>query len=162
SASRHAAKSDSGARPQNAVRPGHFRRCARSALVAGPFDPLRCEMGTRRRTFVRSEDGSVILETALMLTVLLILMFGMVDFGRVLSPSNNLIAAAREGARFGAVQNVPGVGGTTGIAAIKTVVKNRFNQYTFGGDNLVDGNIDIDTGGVAGVGATYVKVSIKY
>ena len=119
-------------------------------------------MGTRRAVFLRSESGSVILETALMLTVILILMFGMVDFGRVMYTSNNLISAAREGARFGAVQNRPGVGGATGVAAIKTVVENRFNQYTFGGDNLLDKNIDIDTGGVAGVGATYVKVSIKY
>ena len=57
-------------------------------------------MGTRRRNVLRSEDGSVILETAMMMTVILILTFGMVDFGRVMYTSNSLISAAREGARL--------------------------------------------------------------
>ena len=64
-------------------------------------------MDRRQRTFFQKQDGSVILETALMITVLLILMFGMVDFGRVMYTSNSLISAAREGARSGAVLPSP-------------------------------------------------------
>ncbi len=116
-------------------------------------------MGTRPRNVLRSEDGSVILETAMMMTVILILTFGMVDFGRVMYTSNSLISAAREGARFGAVLNHPGVS-ATGIASIDSVVKARFNQYTFGGTNLTNTNIDIDTSTTSP--PTYVKVSIKY
>ena len=112
-------------------------------------------MGTRRRTFLQKQDGSVILETALMLAVILILTFGMIDFGRVMYTSNSLISAAREGARFGAVQNRP-----ISITKVDSVVKARFNQYTFGGDNLVDGNIVVDTS--TNSPPTYVKVSIKY
>ena len=97
-------------------------------------------MDKRQRTFFQKQDGSVILETALMITVILILIFGMIDFGRVMYTSNSLISAAREGARFGAVQNRP-----ISITKVDSVVKARFNQYTFGGDNLVDANIVVDT-----------------
>ncbi len=68
----------------------------------------------------------------------------MIDFGRVMYTSNNLTSAAREGARFGAVMNHP-VNQTT-IASIDSVVKARFNSaLTFGGTNLTNTNIDIDT-----------------
>ena len=35
------------------------------------------------RRLVRSRDGSVIMETALMITILLVLMFGIIDLGRI-------------------------------------------------------------------------------
>jgi Flp pilus assembly protein TadG len=119
-------------------------------------------MDTRLRTFFQNQDGAVILETALMLTIILLVTFGMVDFGRVMYTSNNLISAAREGARFGAVENPgpsPGVS-PAGVTAIKAVVRNRFNLYTFGGDTLKDTNIDVDTSSTSP--PTFVKVSIKY
>jgi Flp pilus assembly protein TadG len=105
--------------------------------------------------FLRRQDGSVILETALMLVVLLLLIFGMIDFGRVMYTENNLISAAREGARFGAVQTDP-----PSITKIDSVVMARFNQYTFGGTNLTASNIDVDTS--ATTPPSYIKVSIKY
>ena len=58
-------------------------------------------MDKQQRTFFQKQDGSVILETAMMLTVILILTFGMVDFGRVMYTSNSLISAAREGVASG-------------------------------------------------------------
>src|SRR5689334_25373962 len=90
-----------------------------------------------RRALLKSQDGSVILETALMIGVLLLLAFGMVDFGRVMYTSNSLISAARDGARVGAVQ------ATVNATTIKGVVRGRFNQYTFGGDTLTDGDIAV-------------------
>ena len=94
-----------------------------------------------------------------MITVLLMLMFGMVDFGRVMYTSNSLISAAREGARFGAVQpyavDVP--------CAIKDTVEARFNSYTFGGDNLKDANITVDgfVGIVASVSQGHDRVPVQ-
>src|SRR5215831_14701133 len=116
----------------------------------------------RRRTFFQKQDGSVILETALMLTVLLIVTFGMVDFGRVMYTSNSLISAAREGARFGAV--VPLGSLKDSIPRIKAVTEARFNQYTFGGDNLADSNVVVDTSIAPTPAATasQVKVTINY
>ena len=40
------------------------------------------------------------------------------------------------------------------------MVKTRFNPYTFGGTNLTNANIDIDTSTTSP--PTYVKVSIHY
>jgi Flp pilus assembly protein TadG len=111
-------------------------------------------MGKRQRTFFQKQDGSVILETALMITVLLVLTFGMVDFGRVMYTSNSLISAAREGARAGAVQT------TVDPVAIKGIVKSRFNSYTFGGDNLKDADITVTD--LSGSSPPSIRVSIAY
>ena len=119
-------------------------------------------MDRQQRTFFQKQDGSVILETAMMLTVILVLTFGMIDFGRVMYTSNSLISAAREGARFGAVESPgpsPGVS-PAGVTAIRAVVRKRFNQFTLGGDTLKDNNIDVDTSSTSP--PTFVKVSIKY
>jgi Flp pilus assembly protein TadG len=110
-------------------------------------------MGTRQRTFLQKQDGSVILETALMISVLLILMFGMVDFGRVMYTTNSLVSAAREGARFGATQS------TVNTGAIQDTVLARFNPYRFGGDNLLKANV---TATAVGTPTTSIRVSISY
>jgi len=111
-------------------------------------------MSNRRRAFFRNQDGSVILETALMVTVLLLLMFGMVDFGRVMYTSNSLISAARDGARIGAVQS------TVSTTNIKATVRSRFNSYTFGGDNLTDADITVTDNSAASPPS--IKVQIAY
>ena len=54
----------------------------------------RCR--TRRR---RSERGAAAVEMALVLPILLFLVFGIVDFGRLLNAQITLTEAAREGAR---------------------------------------------------------------
>jgi Flp pilus assembly protein TadG len=111
-------------------------------------------MDRRQRTFFQQQDGSVILETALMISVLLVLMFGMVDFGRVMYTTNSLVSAAREGARFGAAQNVVNTG------AIQDTVMARFNPYRFGGDNLKKANVTATA--VGSPATTSIKVSISY
>jgi len=110
-------------------------------------------MGKRPWTFFHRQDGSVILETALMITVLLLLMFGMVDFGRVMYTSNSLVSAAREGARFGATQTA------VNTSAIQDTVRKRFNPYTFGGDTLKNSDI---TAVAVGTPTTSIKVTIAY
>ena len=111
-------------------------------------------MDRQRQTFFQKQDGSVILETALMITVLLILMFGMIDFGRVMHTSNGLVSAAREGARFGATQSA------VNTTDIKDTVIARFNPYTFGGDNLVRANVAVTA--VGSPATTSIKVVITY
>ena len=58
--------------------------------------------------FRRDESGVALLEFAIFATLLLFLMFGTIDFGRALFTANNLTAAAREGARYGARLTNPG------------------------------------------------------
>jgi len=111
-------------------------------------------MSKRERAFVWNEGGSVIVEAALMITLLLLLTFGMVDFGRVMYTSNSLISAAREGARSGAVQS------PVDTAVMRRVVRARFNSYTFGGDTLKNPNIDIVDS--SAFSPPSVKVTITY
>ena len=90
------------------------------------------------RRFARKEHGSVILETALMLMILLLFAFGIVDFGRVMYVANSLTNATRDGARWTAVQST--VPATT---TIQDTVRAHFNSFTFGGPSLTQANVSV-------------------
>jgi Flp pilus assembly protein TadG len=77
-------------------------------------------MGIRR--FARSDRAAALVEFAIVLPILLLLVFGIIDFGRALYTANNLTAAVREGARLASTQISPDP--TTGgsMAAVQTAV----------------------------------------
>ena len=108
------------------------------------------------RRLVRSRDGSVIMETALMITILLVLMFGIIDLGRALFTENNLVSAAREGARYGAAYptNPPDPD------SVRLRVKNHFSP--FGGPALTDANITLTNLPVTGPPYESIRVKIAY
>jgi len=112
------------------------------------------------KKFLRSEGGSVIVETALMITVLLLFMMGIMDMGRALYVSNTLIYAARDGARFAAVQIDDG----NLIPNTRATVLNRFNAYRFGGPALVTDSVVVTVNRPAGVSTnpTSIQVRINY
>ena len=58
----------------------------------------------RKRTAWRSEDGVVAVEFAIVSVVLLMIVFGVIEFGRTYSQYEVLQGAAREGARRAAVR----------------------------------------------------------
>jgi Flp pilus assembly protein TadG len=66
-------------------------------------------------------------EFAIVLPLLLLLVCGVIDLGRLLYAYDNLTSAVREGARLAAVQQDP----TTG--ASQTAVRNRVQQWNFPG-----------------------------
>lgn len=107
------------------------------------------------RRLARSRDGSVLLETALMITILLVLMFGIVDLGRALYTMNNLVSAAREGARYGASYptNPPDTD------SIRVRVIGHFSP--FGGPALTAANVEMT---LLPVGGPYesIRVRVKY
>ena len=107
------------------------------------------------RRLASSRDGSVILETALMIMILLMLMFGIIDLGRALFTENNLVSAAREGARFGAID----VDMPTDLDSVKIITKAHFSP--FGGDSLRSAYITA-TAQPPGGPYTSVRVSIAY
>ena len=77
------------------------------------------------------------MEFALVSMILLMLILGMIDFGRALYTKDNLTSAAREGGRFAAVDPDPG----SRVAAIKdTVIK---HMSPFGGAALTASQITI-------------------
>lgn len=56
------------------------------------------------RRWLRSERGQTMVETAMVLPILLILIFGMIDFGRAFNAWITVTNAAREGARVAATR----------------------------------------------------------
>ena|SRR5687767_10836367 len=58
-----------------------------------------------RQHRTRRDRGAEVLEMALILPILLLLIFGMIEFGWFFYLQHNLQAAAREGARTGAMLN---------------------------------------------------------
>jgi Flp pilus assembly protein TadG len=55
----------------------------------------------------RRDGGAAAVETALVLPILLLLVFGIIDFGRMLNAQITLTEAAREGARAVALDSAP-------------------------------------------------------
>lgn len=106
------------------------------------------------RSFLRDEHGAAMVELAFALPILLLVVWGIVDFGRLLVTASGLTNAAREGARYGAVLQAPTT--TTSTAAIDSVVRSRFAPL--GGDSLT--NSEISVAFTAG-SPTGVKVTIN-
>ena len=57
----------------------------------------------------RSESGASAVEFALLLPVLMMVLFGIIEFGLALYRQSILTNASREGARLGIVQSVPAI-----------------------------------------------------
>lgn len=68
-----------------------------------------------------SKRGSAAIEFAVILPIFLTLLFGMVEFGRVLSVQHVVNSAAREGAR---VASLPGTDNATVTSAVETELTN--------------------------------------
>jgi len=66
-----------------------------------------------RATANRGDRGAAAVELALLLPILLVLVFGIIDFGRLLFTQITLTDAAREGVRVLALEGAPGSSYTT-------------------------------------------------
>ena len=80
----------------------------------------------------RSERGAAMVEFAIVLPILLLMVFGIVDFGRALYTLNNLTAAVREGARLASTQISPDPTTGSSMTAVSTAVTNYV--VAFGGN----------------------------
>jgi Flp pilus assembly protein TadG len=113
----------------------------------------------RFRRFLRNENGSIIVETALMITILLLLTFGIVDMGRALYVSNTLILAARDGARWAVVHADDG----NIVTDTKNKVIAQFNQYRFGGPLMLVDSVAVTlVGKVGSAPPKSIQVKIGY
>ncbi|MHA7143344.1 TadE/TadG family type IV pilus assembly protein [Arthrobacter sp. TmT3-37] len=65
---------------------------------------------------LQSERGAVALEMALVLPILLLILVGILEFGRVMNVQISLTHAAREGARHAAIHYDDGTMNVTGTA----------------------------------------------
>jgi Flp pilus assembly protein TadG len=65
-----------------------------------------------RKSALRAQEGQALVEFALVLPLLLLLIFGVLEFGRALHYWIDSTHLANEGARYAAVNRNPGPGGT--------------------------------------------------
>jgi len=95
------------------------------------------------RDLHRSESGASAVEFALVLPVLMMILFGIIEFGIALYQQSILTNASREGARLGIVQSVPAI--TTGQ------INATIDTYLTGA-GITPGNVSrtIVAGGVTG------------
>ena len=102
------------------------------------------------RKKLRSEAGASAVEFALLLPLLMMILFGIIEFGLALYQQAILTNASREGARLGIVQSVPAI--TNG--QINTAID---SYLTPAGINPGDVSRTIVAGGVTG---TPVQVTL--
>jgi Flp pilus assembly protein TadG len=79
------------------------------------LETKRTDVSLRRRRvlpLLRQQGGAAVVEFAVILPVLLLIIFGIVDFGRAMNYENDATHLANEGARFAVVNSNPG-GGTS-------------------------------------------------
>ena len=104
----------------------------------------------RMQTKFRSESGASAVEFALLLPVLMMVLFGIIEFGFALYQQAILTNASREGARLGIVQSIPAI--TT--AQIDAQIDNYLSQT---GINPANVSRTIVAGGPTG---TPVRVTL--
>ena len=102
------------------------------------------------RKSLRAESGAAAVEFALLLPLLMMIVFGIIEFGFALYQQAVLTNASREGARLGIVQSIPAI--TTG--QINAAID---NYLTPAGINPANVTRNIVTGGVTG---TPVRVTL--
>ena len=101
---------------------------------------------------IKGKKGQALVEMALILPILLLLVFGMIDFGRILQTNLAATEASREIARVAALLGTDATAATT----IATVQKNATAGITSG--NTVDVTITPASG--ARTSGTEVKVVV--
>lgn len=95
------------------------------------------------------ERGAAAVEFALVLPVLLLLVFGIVEFGRAYNIQTSVTAAARQGARVMALDNDP--------TAARSAAKAAAQPYT-----VADGQITVGTCPVPNTTNALVTVTVRY
>jgi Flp pilus assembly protein TadG len=105
----------------------------------------------RLSRLVRRDDGAAMVEMAIVLPLFLLLVWGVIDFGRLLFTANSMATAVREGARQAAVLADP----VSSQAVVKARVEAAFTP--FGSPAITDAEISIDVTSVPG--SVIVKVT---
>lgn len=98
---------------------------------------------------MRSKKGQSMVETALMIPIVMLVLFGIVDFGRMLHALLTLDHAGREGARLASLHAED--------SAIRTKVKSSAAILS-----LSDGNIIITPPKASRTTGTDVQIQLKY
>jgi TadE-like protein len=90
-------------RPAENLRRAHARRYAWIVEAKGPGGTTGQSRGRGIRKIWRCQQGVAAVEFALALPLLLMLVFGLIDFGLAMYAKGLITNASQEGARFGAI-----------------------------------------------------------
>jgi len=95
----------------------------------------------KTRTIIKDQNGATAVEFALILPLLVLLLFGIIEFGLILYNKQIITNAAREGARYGVVVRLDRYTNDQ----IKAKIREYASEYliSFGSDELEDDDIDI-------------------
>jgi Flp pilus assembly protein TadG len=110
---------------------------------------------------LRRSDGSTLVEFSLTILVLLILVAGIIEMGRLVLAYTTVANSARAGARYAIVHGgdlTSGASSSTDNSAVKTVVKNFAGAGTI---QLADSNITVTYSPTNLAGST-VTVKVVY
>jgi Flp pilus assembly protein TadG len=109
----------------------------------------------RAASFVRCQTGVAVIEFALLLVPLLLIVFGIVDFGRAMNYKNELTQLANQAARYAAVNRDPNNPGNGSLhfscAALRTYLsdpKNLDTNEIFGTSGK--GTVQVTSGATVG------------
>jgi len=105
----------------------------------------------RLSRLLHREDGAAMVEMAIVLPVFLLLVFGVIDFGRLLFTANSMASAVREGARQAAVLADP----VASQALVKARVDSAF--IPLGGPAITPAEFSVDV--TSFPGSVIVKVT---
>lgn len=90
---------------------------------------------------IKDQDGTTAVEFAIILPLLILLLFGIIEFSLLLYNQQVITNATREGTRLGIIVKIPRI--------LNQEIKNEIKEYaqkhlvTFGSDTLKDDDIDI-------------------
>jgi Flp pilus assembly protein TadG len=111
---------------------------------------------TRRHRGLGNEGGQSLVEFALVVPLLLLVVVGIIEFGRAWNLSQVVTDSARQGARTSAVLNSDG---TATVDSVRNVVRRALAS---GNINPDAANIDIDNFQGGTNTPTWVEVSVPY
>lgn len=102
----------------------------------------------KRKILIEDQNGATVVEFAIILPLLIVFLFGIIEFGLLLYNKQVITNASREGARAGLVVRIPRLSDQEIKDKVKEYAQSRL--VTFGSDTLEDDDIDIlpiDSGG---------------
>jgi Flp pilus assembly protein TadG len=108
---------------------------------------------------MKRQSGAVVVEFALVLVILLLMVFGLIELGRVLFKWNSAAEATRIGARTAAIVEVNDDAAV--IAAMNTVMQGELNTSNVTVDYSIDG-VNFGRGTCVRGTCQFVRVRMAY
>jgi len=115
---------------------------------------------TKTKALIKNQSGASVVEFALVLPLLILILFGIIEFALLLYNQQVITNATREGTRLGIIVKVPRVTNQEITDEIKKYAQKHL--ITFGSDTLEDDHIVITSAGTTFGSDLTVDVNYNY